>query len=347
MRRVSSPFPGRVLVVRLGALGDVVNALVFATAIKQHRPDTFVGWAVHDLALPLVDGHPDVDRVHRWKRGGGPRELARLVRELRAERYELAVDLQRLAKSAAVARASGAPRVLGYDRARAKEHSWLLTTEHVARATGREPAHMVEQYLDFARHLGVDRPRARHRLPPDPAAEAWAEGLLAELGGAPLLLNLGATKPANRWAPERFGELARRLSRERPIPLVLTGGPAERQAADAALAAAGELPALHDLVGRTSLRQLAALAARARGMLSADTGPMHLAAAVGTPVVALFGAADPRRTGPWRGAEGGHAVLRTQPDCSPCNLRRCDRPRHDCMEDLGVEAVLAELLGRL
>jgi lipopolysaccharide heptosyltransferase II len=345
MPAVSAPFPGSVLAVRLGAIGDVVNALVFASAVKEHAPATRVGWVVHPLALPLVEGHPDVDRVHVWRRGGGARELARLVRQLRDERYEVAVDLQRLAKSASLARASGAPRVIGYDRGRAKEQSWLLTTERLTPPEGG-PTHMVEQYLEFARHLGCPAPEARHRLPPDAAAEAWAAEFVRELGGEPVLLNLGASKPANRWAPERFGELAARLAAEDLGPCVLTGGPDDRAAADAALSA-GARDAACDRVGATSLLQLAALARRARAMVTADTGPMHLAAAAGAPVVALFGAADPRRTGPWGGAGRGHEVLRVPPPCAPCNAQLCDQPRHACMEDLTVELVLAALRRRL
>lgn len=295
--------PGRLLVVRLGAIGDVVNALVFATALEEARPDLYLGWVVHPLAAPLVEGHPALDRVHVWRRDGGAREFTRLVRELRAERYDLAVDLQRIQKSALLARLAGAPRVLGFDRARTKEASWLWTNERLAPRPGVR--HRVEEYLEVARHLGCAAEAPRHLLPRDEAAEAWAAALLEELGAAPLLLNLGASKPANRWAPERFGELARVLAAEGGAPPCLTGGPEDRAAAARALAASG--PLVRDLVGHTSLRQFAALARRARVFVGCDTGPMHLAAAVGTPVVALFGPADPARTGPY-GAE--HVVVR-------------------------------------
>src|SRR5688572_17096040 len=327
--------PGRVLAVRLGAIGDVVNALTFAAALKEARLDLYLGWVVHPLAAPLVEGHPCVDRVHVWRRGRGLAEVARLVREIRAEQYELAVDLQRIQKSAFLARCSGAPRVLGYDRARTKELSWLWTKERIA---PREHArHMVLHYLEFAQHLGAAGARPHHYFPPDDAAEAWAAGLVHELGSEPVLVNLGATKPANRWAPERFGALARALAREPGVPVCFTGGPADLAAAAVARDAAEE-PRVRDLVGRTSLNQLVALTRRARLHVGCDTGPMHIAAAVGTPVVALFGPADPARTGPWG---EGHRVLRVPPPCAPCNRRTCNQPRHACMEDLTVELVLA------
>jgi ADP-heptose:LPS heptosyltransferase len=173
------------------------------------------------------------------------------------------------------------------------------------------------------------------RLPRDPAAEAAAARLLEQLGGPPLVVNVGATKPANRWPPERFGELARALRAEFDAPVCFTGGAGDRAASEQALAAGG--PGLVDIVGRTNLPELVALLARARLWIGGDTGPMHIAAACGTPVVALFGAADERRTGPFG---SGHRVVRTTPPCAPCNHQRCPLPRHVCMEDLTVERVL-------
>lgn len=297
-----SELPESVLVVRTGAIGDVTNALVFAEALRTHAPATRIGWVVHPLAEPLVTGHPAVDVVHPWRRRRGWADLPRLARELRAARYDLAVDLQRIAKSALVARLSGARRVLGYDRGRSKELSWLLHSERIA-AEGSGP-HMVEHYLAFARHLGVPDPAARRRLPESEEAEAWADRLVERLGGAPIVLSIGASKPPNRWPAERFGDLARALADAGP--LVLAGGPADAEVGAAARAAAADAP-LEDLVGQTDLPQLIALLGRARLVVSADSGPMHLAAARERPVVALFGPADPERTGPWG---EGHVVLR-------------------------------------
>ena len=332
----ASGIPQKVLVVRLGAIGDVVNALVFATALKDRDPSLHIGWVVHSLARPLVEDHPAVDRVHHLARDGGAGATLDVLRELRAERYGLAVDLQRITKSALLARLSGAPRVLGYDRARAKEGSWIWTRERIAPiAPDGASAHVVEQYLAFARHLGIEDARARHELPPDDEADRWADELVASLGGAPAVLALGATKPANRWPPERFGRVAAELARD--LPVVLTGGPDAVEAGRLAAESAGE--GVRSLVGATSLRQLSALFARARLFVGCDSGPMHLAAARGTPVVALFGAADPDRTGPWG---EGHRVVRVPPPCAPCNRRECDQPRHACMEDIGVERVVGE-----
>lgn len=315
---MSQDVPDKVLVVRLGAIGDVVNALVFATALKEARPETKIGWVVHGLARPLVEGHPSVDRVHHWPRGSG---IGEVVRDLRAAEYGLAVDLQRITKSALLARMSGAARVLGYDRARAKEGSWLWTREHIP--AGDRRAHMVEQYMEFARYLGCGDLTPRRVLPVDPKAEAEAAAFVDELGGAPVVVCVGATKPPNRWAPERFGQLAAAVSAELDAPVVLAGAPNEREVADLAIAAAGGAPRVHDSVGATDLPELIALLSRARLFVGCDTGPMHVAAAVDTPVVALFGPADSRRTGPYG---EGHCVVQA--------------PGRK-MEEIGVDDVLA------
>ena len=201
-----SNLPERVLIVRTGAIGDVVNALVVANAMREAAPATRIGWVVHELARPLVEDHPSVDRVHLWPRDSGLRGVRTLLAELRGERYGLALDLQRIAKSALVARFSGAPRVVGFDRARSKEMAWLWPTERLEPRP--DSRHRVESYLDVVRHLGLPVPRVLHRLPEDARAGAWAEAELARLGGAPILIHIGASKPENRWAPERFGGLA-------------------------------------------------------------------------------------------------------------------------------------------
>ena len=321
--------PDRLMVVRLGAIGDVVNALVFAGLVKRAQPHVEIGWVVHDLVRPLVEGHPHVDRVHVWKRGSGLGGFRVLVRELRACRYELAVDLQRILKSALVARASGAPRVLGYDRARAKECSWLLATERIA--SGPPHEHMVDQYRAFARVLGCDGP-VEHVLPSDASAAAWADEQVAALGAAPIVVNAGASKPQNRWPSERFAAMIAALARDAHAPLVVIGGPGDRELAAPLVAAAS---GVHDLVGRTSLRQLAALLARSRLLVTGDTGPMHLAVAVGTPTLALFGPADPRRTGPYGWTE------------SPASRHTVVVQPSGAMEQLAAERVIELVRAKL
>jgi lipopolysaccharide heptosyltransferase II len=334
--------PRRILIVRLGAIGDVVNALVLATALKDARPELQIGWVAHDLVRPLLERHPALARVHLWPRSSGLRGLRALLRELRAERYELAIDLQRLAKSALLARGSGAPRVLGFDRARCKEASYLFTRERLAPRPAARP--MVLQYLEFATHLGLSERAPRFELPSDPSAAARAQAWLGELGAAPVLFNLGASKRANRWPVQHWRRLAEQWPRAGAPPVVLTGGREDQPAAADVLPALRGARAL-DLTGRTSLLELAELARRSAAMVSGDTGPMHLAAAVGAPVLALFGAGDERRTGPQGAAPLRQRALRALPPpaCAPCQARHCSQSRHACMLDLTPERVLESL----
>jgi lipopolysaccharide heptosyltransferase II len=326
----------------MGAIGDVVNALTLATALKRGPEPPEVGWAVHQLSQPMVEGHPHVDRVHLWRKGDGLGGFRRVVREVRAQRYDLAIDLQRIAKSGLLARLSGAPRVLGFDRARTKEGAWLLANERIP--AGDRGAPMAEQYAEFARYLGLGDGAPERVLPADDEAEREAGALVEELGGAPLLINLAASRPSKQWPAERFGELATRLAAETGLPLCLNGAPADRPLADAALDAGARAAGARDMVGRTSLLELLALQRRARLFVGCDTGPMHMAAAVGLPVVALFGSGDPRRTGPWG---DGHQVVRVPPPCAPCNKATCRMPRHDCMLDIDVELVVRAVLDTL
>lgn len=294
---MSSPLPRRILVIRMGAIGDVVNALVLASVLKEHDPEVEIGWAVHQLSRPFVDGHPCVDRVHLWKKGGGWKGFREFLGGVRRERYDLAVDLQRLAKSSFVARASGARRVLGYDRERAKERSWLLTKERIPTADVRR--HMVRHYLEFAEYLGVPEPKPIFRFPEFPEAARWAEEQLARFDDVPLLVNMGASKAARRWSPQRFGALAARLHELSGRTVLLVGGPDELATAEEARAEIRSVEGVVDMIGTASLPQLLELLRRVALYVGGDTGPMHMAVAVGRHVVGIFGPSDASRTGPF------------------------------------------------
>ncbi len=299
-----APLPRKILIVRLGAIGDVTNALVVANAIKDADPGVVIGWAVHPLSLPLLEGHPSVDRVHPWPRKSGFAGFRALMGSIRRARYDAALDLQRLQKSTLIARMSGAKRVIGFDRPRSKELSWIWTGERIAPGPRRE--HMALQYMRFPALLGAGLSAPRRSLPAPPAAENFATEFV-EQNGAPLLINLGASKPEKLWPTASFRELLRTLHGGRSGtdvgPLVLTGGPGDIPAAEALMEGSH---GVINLAGKTTLPELWELSRRSQAMVTADTGPMHLCAAVGTPVLAIFGPGDPARTGPYG---RGHAVL--------------------------------------
>ncbi len=297
----------RVLLVRLGAFGDIVHTLPLAADL--HAAGHRIGWVCEDRWAALLRGNPVVDRLHllprgRWRREATPfprrrQDLRCLRRELRSAGYHAAIDAQGLAKSAALLWASGAPRRIGHRPGRAREFSWLATRR-------RSPAlarHVIDQQRALALALGTV-PRAGWRFPlPAWRAErtridAW---LRAHDLRRPWTLNVGAGWPTKVWPPEHQRAFAAACA-EAGIPLVLAwGSSAERAAAEAVAADTDAV-----LAPQTSIGELGALLAESAVVISGDTGPLHLALALGTPTVGLFGPVPGTRNGP-RGA--GHRVL--------------------------------------
>jgi lipopolysaccharide heptosyltransferase II len=221
------------------------------------------------------------------------------------------------------------PRKLGY--ARTRELSYLALTERLAPYDPE--AHAIRRYLNVARSLGARPEPPRFRLefprPPD-----LSHLFLLETGQPLAVVHPGARWPTKLWPPAHWARLADWLSREKGFRVVITGGPGDRELAEEIVAQA-EMPLLN-LAGRTSLAELAEVLKQAHVAITTDTGPMHLAAALGTPVAALFGPTAPWRTGPFG---EGHEVVRLELDCSPCFQRRCPEPR--CLLELPVSQAQA------
>lgn len=346
----AAPGPGaRVLIVRLGALGDIVHALPVLAALRTSRPDLRVDWLVdarYAGVLRLVDGLARLvvvraaddgadDTGVRFAGAGG---MLRALGFLRRQGYGAALDLQGLIKSAVFARGSGAARVIGFERRalRERQAAWCYGEQVPADDRG----HVVHKNLAMLAPLDV--PSAGVTFPwrtlPSRAAEAvLADSRVAAAGGF-VLLNPGAAWENKRWPPERFGALAAGLAARHGLPSVVTWGPGEQERAAAVVAAssghalASPPTALHDVLG---------LARAARLCVSGDTGPLHLAASVGTPLVALFGPTRPERNGPWR--QEDVSVSRAG-ECVCFHKRRCVLGA-PCIDRIGVDEVL-EACGR-
>lgn len=316
----------RITLVKLGAIGDAVNSLPLVNRLRDGLPEARIQWVIGPLAHGLLAGHAAVDDfvVLDSKRVG---DWPRAVRELRAARPDLVIDLQRILKSAVLTRLSGAPRRLGFDRARCKEAAWIFTNERIAPSPS--PGVTVAQYLEFADHLQLPPSAPRWDLPLEP----WNDSRDAS---RPLVaLNLGASKEANLWYTDAWAALGDALVREFDAQVVLSGGPQDRATADEVLRIARET--FDDRVGRLNLKQSAGLFDAADLFIGGDTGPLHMSVAVGTPVVALFGAADPLRTGPFGMPD---SVLTHPTDCQPCRKRHCFVAGHPCMRKLAADDVM-------
>lgn len=344
------------LLVRLSAIGDVVHGLPALEVVRAALPGARIGWAVEAEAAPLLCAHPALDRLHVLDRRALGRDRGRasavvaardFVRELRGEQYEAAVDLQGLARSAVVARLASRAT---FGPAHAREMATLAYRTKLAVPRPAE-AHAVERSLALVRGalaaLGSPAPAGTPaaRLALAPAAHDAAARALGPLARQPFVALLpGAGKEANRPPVELLAASLRR-AREGGAGLaaVILGGRGDRERARELARRTGAL----DLTGQLALDETAAVLARARAVLGGDTGPLHVARAVGTPVVSLFFAADPARTGP--GGLPGEArasVLEGSADCAPCCARRCARPGRErvCLEPLTPRRIAAALL---
>jgi heptosyltransferase I len=273
---------GRILVVRLGAMGDIVHALPAAASLKHGFLGWHVTWVVEPRWAPLLEGNPFVDRLVLLDRrtAGG---LAHAWRELREERFDFAVDFQGLIKSALVACAARTERIYGFDAARAREP--LATMFYSDRVPARA-AHRVDQNLELAAGAGASTAVYSFPLPPGrPEAElpAGAFVLASPLGGW----------RAKQWPLEYYAQLAQRLQREAGVPLVLNGPPSERDRLAGIKGTLLHLSSIEGLIDATR---------RAAAVVGVDSGPLHVAAALGKPGVAIFGPTDPAQTGPYGGS---------------------------------------------
>jgi heptosyltransferase I len=291
-----APFPGRIGVVMLSALGDVVHALPVVTALKRHAPRSHVTWILQPGPALLVRGHPAVDRIVEFERRRGWKGFAALRRQLREMPFDLVLDLQPYFKAGIITWMARAPIKLGLDFARSRDLNWLFTTHRIR---PRPVGHIQDQFLEFLEPLGVPRGEPEWGLAPTDAERGAAREIVAGARGPLVGLVVATSKREKNWLPERFAEVATRLAAERGAQCVLMGDttPLERAAADAIVAATRAAPI--DALGR-GLRVTLGLLDSCDVVVSPDTGPYHIAVAMSVPAVGLFGYTNPRRVGPYR-----------------------------------------------
>lgn len=356
--------PQSVLIVRLGALGDVVHALPAAQALRAALPEARLGWVVDSSQAALLRRQPWIDEVIEWNRHYWT-ALRSFFGRLRSTRWDAAIDFQGSLRSGLVAYFSGAKRRIGF--APSLESAHLFYTECLLLET--LDCHPVERNLDLAARLGgvapqppLDRPylrdeaprqdhRAARLFPLNPtddeleAVKAWRQTRDFVPGRDRLVvLNPYASRQANRWPVMHFIQLAQRLLRLPNVRVALSGGRSARETCDQIAEPFGEEIWRAD--GRFSPLGTAALFSQADVVVTGDTGPMHLAAAAGAPIVALFGATSPVRNGPY---SSNATVLNRHLACSPCLAKQCPL-KYDpsaCLEQISVDRVLAAVMSWL
>ena len=340
--------PVRILIVRLGAMGDVIHGLPAVTALRAAFPEAKLGWLVEERWAELLctlptprsgprsPQRPLVDRIHtvttrQWRASPFSvqtwERIAASLSDVRAEHYNIAIDLQGAVRSSLLARWSGAPVIYGFAQPRENLASMFYTQRVIAAGD-----HVVEQNLSLVQAV-TRRPlkASPAELPHDDAAEAACNRWLKEHGLEQFaMLNPGAGWGAKRWPAERYGQVAKQLA-ESGVKSVVNFGPGEEDLSRAVVeASAGSAVAL-----ASSLTQLIALTRRANLFIGGDTGPMHLSAALDIPVVGIFGPTDPTRNGPF-GAR--NIVLRSS--SSATSYKHRDEPDNSLL-DISSEQVVA------
>jgi heptosyltransferase I len=332
----------RILIVKLSAIGDIIHTLPAVAALRRAYPEAWLAWIVERAGASLLRGNPDLDELitvdtHAWRANWwmGLRHIWYVTRHLRRASFDLCIDFQGLLKSALFAYVSGAPQRLGFPRQLCREPLSVVFTN--LRGPLVDPtAHVVDQAVELLQALGVTTSERRFTIPLTDADEHFAERVWRELGlrsDVPVVvLYPGAAWKTKRWGELNFARLNDALIRRFQVRTLLTWGPGEEFLVQRVARATAYTPAI---APATTLLQLAALIARCRVFVGGDTGPLHLAAAVGTPTVALFGPSSPQRNGPYG---PGHVVLHRQLPCSHCYQRTCNH--WECLPGIEVETVV-------
>jgi len=314
----------KILFIKLGALGDVINTLPLAVALKKNA-DISIDWLVAPLSLPLVKNHWAVNTAIVFDKKNLSNSLPDVLSKIKSQEYDIVLDLQRTFKSGLFTLFSKGNRKIGFDKARCKEMTWVLPFERIK--PENPESHMLDQYLEFASYLGFEMTDPVWDIPsfnkPD---ELLPENYV--------ILNTGATKSANKWLPESYAKLSDKIFSKKKFRCILTGGPEDTTFSNKIVKLSTSSPI--NLAGKTSVGELSEIIKNAAVVISCDTGPMHLSVANGTKTIALFGPSNAERTGPYKGI-----VIKKKVDCSPCNKKNCSEP--ECMKLITVEDVFQQL----
>ena len=332
-----------ILIVKLSAIGDVVHTLPSLAALRKLYPKADITWVVEEASSDIIRGHPHLDRVIISRRKRWVENLKKVhdikttiadirsfVKTLRGRKYDLVIDFHGLFKSSVIVLLSGGKRKLGYDSM--QELSGLFLNEKIFEDMDK---HAVDRYLDFIRYLGADIDNPEFHIPVKEENKIRVGTLLKanniDINKPFVAVNPVAFWDTKLWEDGKFARLCDRIAEELKRKIILTGskghGSIER------IRSGMTSPSIN-LEGQTTLSDLAYLYSLSGLLITTDSGPMHIAAAMNTPTVALFGPTDPSRTGPYG---KGHIIVRKEMPCSPCFLKKCDTKR--CMEEIGVDEV--------
>lgn len=347
-----------ILIVKLSAIGDVVHTLPALNAIRHCFPQAHIDWLIEEAAADLIIGHPALDQVliaqrKTWLkdfktagRGRAIKKITNFVRTLRSRRYDLVFDFQFSLKGALWIALARGRRKIGFGPGlEHQEHSHIVLNERIP-AISME-VHALERGLHMLKAVGIECPQVVYQLPISPQHTLQAERLLMAHGISSrrpfVAINPMAKWETKLWEIDKFAQLVDIIVHKFQLPVVFTGGPEDRGYIDMIRKQIKTTAA--NLAGQTNLLSLAAVLQRAKLMVTTDTGPMHIAAAVETPAIALFGPTAPWRTGPY-GRQ--HQAIVANTTCAPCFKRTCPiLETKKCMKDITVAQVIRAMENKL
>ena len=326
-----------ILIILMGSLGDVVRGLYLVPHIKRNMPDSKISWLIEPKWAELVDLHPQVDHVIIFNRPKGARAVWDLYRDLAEEHFHITLDLQRHFKSGFFSLLSRGKRRVGFHRRDAKEFNWIFNNETISYFGDELPK--LHHYLKFTEYLGLPPPDCLESGFSSLDLKAKTPRSVAELDAPFIAVVMGSSWDSKDWLFEGYYQLVKHVLASRREKIVLLGDRSKSSLA-ALLTEKVASPSLINLVGKTSLLEVAAVLRAASAGVGPDSGPAHLAPAMGTPYVTIFGPTSPARVSPF-GCE--HLAVQSEVECAPCYKKQCPGLDRLCMRQITAGTVEEKL----
>jgi len=343
----------RILIIRLSGVGDIIHTLPLLVCLRENYPRAWIAWVVKKKFAPLLSGHRCLDEIILFDREKWWQGNAGLFRQLRSEKFDLVIDPQVQFRSGLLAKLTGAKTKVGFDWKHSREGNWFFLNSRVT--PKQENQHVVEKNLDLIRSLGIECKQTEFLIPIQEREKSFAQRFLEEKNIRKddflIGINPGASIICKTWLTERYAAVADAIIQKYKAKVLLFWGPGEEDLVEKIASLMKNKPII---APPTDLKQLGALALKCRLFISPDSGPLHLAAALGVPAIGLYGHTDPIKWGPygpvWPPDRKGNIALQGDLTKLTCPRKRCRWcKRQDCMSLIEVDDVLnaiKKLIGR-
>jgi len=328
-----------ILIILMGSLGDLIRGLCLVSHIKNNLPKCRVTWLVEPAWAEIVSFHPQIDKLIVFDRPGNVFGLWKLYKNLSQKHFDIALDLQRHFKSGFFSLLSGAKRRIGFNRKNAKEFNWIFNNEHIEDINDELSFPKWRHYLKFAEYLGLPEPAFLDFGFSSLEVETIAPGIITKFSNPFIAVVIGTSWKSKEWFFQGYYELVKNILSSGSRQVVLLGD-SSKTAYAKELCGKVDSRRLINLIGKTSLLELAAVLKKATAGVGPDSGPAHLSSAVGTPFVTLFGPTPPRRLAPYKCE---HLVVQSDISCVPCYKKKCPGLARRCMRLISIKDVMEKL----